>query len=184
VWHSRRRGGPGIRNLIDRRSFLGGSLGLLLWPLALPRRAGAAALSEELQRALASSPLVYVSPLRSDGSESRCHGEVWFGWIDGAVIVNTGADGWKARSVRRGLDHARIWVGDFGRWKRTLGTNEAFRNGPSFDARADIVTEVRILDQLLALYGQKYPNEIARWGERMRQGFADGSRVLVRYRPD
>jgi len=182
--HSRRRGGPGIRYLIDRRSFLGGSLGFLLWPFAESSRAAAASVSEELERALGSSPLVYVSPLRSDGTESRCHGEVWFGWIDGAVIVNTGSDRWKARSVRQGLDRARIWVGDFGRWKRPLGTNEDFRNGPSFDARADLVSEVRVLDQLLALYEEKYPSEIGKWRDPMRQGFADGSRVLVRYRPD
>jgi hypothetical protein len=98
--------------------------------------------------------------------------------------VNTASDRWKARSVRQGLDRARIWVGDFGRWKRPLGTNEDFRNGPSFDARADLVSEARVLDQLLALYEEKYPNEIGKWHDPMRQGFADGSRVLVRYRPD
>jgi hypothetical protein len=184
VRHPRRRGGPGIRYLIDRRSFLGGSLGLLLWQLAGPARAAGAALSSAAEEALRTSPLVYVSPLRSDGSESRCHGEVWFGWIDGAVIVNTGFDRWKARSVRQGLDRARIWVGDFGRWKRSLGTNEDFRGGPSFDARADFVTDVRVLDRLLAIYDEKYPDEIGKWREPMRKGFVDGSRVLVRYRPD
>ena len=32
------------------------------------------------------SPLVYVSPLHSDGKESRCHGEVWF-FVDGGDVV-------------------------------------------------------------------------------------------------
>lgn len=180
--------------MIDRRRLLeagvAAAASVALWPLRalarhddLARQESLAALPKSTQDALRTSGLVYVCPLRSDGEESRCHGEVWFGWIDGAVLVNTGSDRWKARSVRQGLDRARIWVGDFGRWKRTLGTNEDFRNGPSFDARADFVTDVRVLERLLALYGKKYPKEIGKWRDSMRQGFADGSRVLVRYRP-
>jgi len=86
--------------------------------------------------------------------------------------VNTSRDRWKARSIRRGGDRARIWVGDFGRWKGALGKNEDFRQGPSFDAR----------DRLLAQYEKKYPAEIGKWRDRMRDGFSDGSRVLIRYR--
>jgi hypothetical protein len=184
VRHPRRRGGPGIRYLIDRRSFIGASLGFLLWPFAgAAREEKSSPLSPAALRALSESPYVYVSPLRSDGEESRCHGEVWFGWIDGAVVVNTGADRWKARSVRGGLDRARIWVGDFGRWKGPLGKNEDFRRGPSFDARAEFVEDVRVLDRLLAQYDEKYPAEIGEWRDRMRNGFSDGSRVLIRYRP-
>ena len=182
--HPHRRGGPGIRYLIDRRNFVGASLGFLLWPFAGAVWAEKSSpLSPAVLRALSESPYVYVSPLRSDGEESRCHGEVWFGWIDGAVVVNTGSDRWKARSVRRGLDRARIWVGDFGSWKRLLGKSEDFRRGPCFDAGAEFVGDVRTLDRLLALYEKKYPAEIGEWSDRMRNGFADGSRVLIRYRP-
>jgi hypothetical protein len=157
---------------------------MLLWPLAGTARAEEATpLSTATRRALATSPYVYVSPLRSDGEESRCHGEVWFGWIDGAVVVNTSPDRWKASSIRRGLDRARIWVGDYGRWKRVVGTNDDFRAGPSFDARADFVEDVSVLDRLLTRYDEKYPDEIGRWRDRMRDGFKDGSRVLIRYRP-
>jgi hypothetical protein len=169
--------------LIGRRRFLGASLAVLLWPLARPPRAKSATLDPESIRALDSSPLVYISPLRSDGAESRCHGEVWFAWIDGAVVINTAADRWKARSLRKGLDRARIWVGDFGRVKGMLGANEAFRKGPSFDARADIVNDTAILDRLLEQYESKYPAEIGKWRGPMRSGVADGSRVLIRYRP-
>ena len=169
---------------IDRRSFIGASLGFLLWPFTRVARAEKSSpLSPAALRALSESPYVYVSPLRSDGQESRCHGEVWFGWIDGAVVVNTGSDRWKARSVRRGLDRARIWVGDFGRWQGLLGKNEDFRRGPSFEARAEFVEDVRVLDRLLAQYEEKYPAEIGEWRDPMRKGFADGSRVLIRYRP-
>ncbi len=162
--------------MISRRGFLGGSLAALLAPAALVRAA-------ELERALEESGFVYVSPLRSDGAESTCHGEVWYGWIDGSVVLITGSERWKARSVRKGLDRARIWVGDHGRWKKLIGTNEEFRKAPRFDARAEIVKDDALLDRLLAIYEKKYPEEIADWRDRMRQGYADGSRVLVRYRP-
>ena len=100
---------------ISRRVFLGGLAGLLISPTAPAARARAAgtpgaALPAAATRALESSPFVYVSPLRSDGSESACHGEVWFGWIDGAVVLITSEGTWKARSAARGLDRARIWV--------------------------------------------------------------------------
>jgi len=64
-----------------------------------------------------------------------------------------------------------------------VGGNEDFRKAPSFDTRAEIVTDDALLDRLLALYETKYPDEIARWRDRMREGYANGSRVLIRYRP-
>lgn len=134
-------------------------------------------------RALEKSEFVYVSPLRSDGSESTCHGEVWYGWLDGAVVINTAPGTWKARALAKGLDRARIWVGDYGRWKRMLGTSDDFRKGPSFYARAERSRDEALLERLLALYDEKYPEEIGRWRDRMRQGFHDGSRLLVRYVP-
>jgi len=156
----------------------------LLLPFAAPVRVrAAAALPDATRTALAASPYVYVSPLRSDGSESRCHGEVWFGWIDGAVVVNTSPDRWKATAINRGLDRARIWVGDFGRWKQTVGKSEAFRAGPSFDAHAEIADDAGLIDVLLEQYDVKYPAEIAKWRDKMKRGMVDGSRVLIRYRP-
>ena len=97
--------------------------------------------------------------------------------------MNTSPERLKATSVRRGLDRARIWVGDYGRSKGPLGRNEKFRAGPVFDARADFVEDAAVLDRLLAQYEKKYPAEIGKWRDRMRTGFADGSRVLIRYRP-
>jgi len=167
--------------LIDRRQFVGGALGLLLASLVRVPRARAG-LDADVVGALASSPLVYISPLRSDGEESRCHGEVWYAWLDDSVVINTATDRWKARAVRKGLDRARIWVGDFGRVKGLLGSNEDFRQGPVFEARADFVDDVAVLNKLLAQYETKYPDEIARWRGPMREGFEDGSRVLIRYR--
>ena len=133
---------------------------------------------------LESSPYVYVSPLRSDGRESRCHGELWFAWLDGSVVVTVASDRWKAEALGRGLDSARIWVGDHGRWKTLLrGRNEAFRAAPSFVARAEKATDEGLLDRLLATYERKYPAEIADWRERMKRGNADGSRIMIRSTP-
>lgn len=181
----RRRGRAGVGDLIDRRGFLGASLGLLLWPgaaPAAPRRR--AALPDALGEALEKSPFVYVSPLRSDGSESRCHGEVWYAWLDGTVVINTRNGTWKARALAAGLDRARIWVGDYGRWKGTFGgRNEAFRQGPDFLARAEASRDAALGERVLEVFGRKYPDEIDDWRERMRRGLADGSRLLIRYRP-
>lgn len=170
--------------MIDRREFIAAACGTLLLPLTSPVRARAAGVLPEATRiALAASPYVYVSPLLSGGSESRCHGEVWFGWIDDSVVVNTSPDRWKATAIGRGLDRARIWVGDFGGWKKMVGKSEAFRGGPSFDARAEIAKDSGLIDVLLEQYDRKYPAEIGAWRDKMKQGIADGSRVLIRYRP-
>ena len=132
--------------MIDRRTLLEALLGLLLAPAALARAQSSperAAVDPALGRALAESPYVYVSPLRSNGEESRCHGEVWYGWVDGSVVMITAAKSWKARSLARGLTRARIWVGDYGRVQKLIGSNQAFRAGPSFLARAERVRDCR-----------------------------------------
>ena len=184
--------------MIRRRDLLGAGLGLLLTPTAIfarPRHPALVrplqlrpvsrlALAPEIERELAKSPYVYISPLGSDGAESRCHGEVWYAWIDGAVVIITKTTTWKARSLGRGLDRARIWVGDHGRWKRTVGRNDAFRSGPSFTAKASITRDAALLDRLIERFESKYPDEIGNWRDRMRAGFGDGSRVLIRYGPE
>ena len=98
-------------------------------------------------------------------------------------MLITSNESWKARSLGRGLDGARIWVGDFGHWKRFIGHNEAFRAGPTFDARARSVRDEALLDRLLEAYETKYPKEIGDWRDKMRSGFHDGTRVLIRYTP-
>jgi len=63
------------------------------------------------------------------------------------------------------------------------GRNEKFRQAPNFVAVAEKVEEPGMIDRLLAIYDQKYPHEIATWRDKMRAGNADGSRILIRYRP-
>ena len=123
--------------MIDRRAFLHALALLALAPAALARRARAAAdaLDPKLSAALEQSPFVYVSPLRKDGKESTCHGEVWYGWLDGAVVLTTAVTTWKARSVKNGLDRARIWVGDYGRVKQLVDFGFELRASPRASRR-------------------------------------------------
>ena len=137
-----------------------------------------------LERSLAQSPYVYVSPLRSDGSESTCHSQLWFGWMDNAIVVSSGVESWRARCIDQGLTRARIWLGDHGIWKQPFGTNDAYRMGPSLSARASALNDPDLLRRLLAIYETKYLGEIARWRARILRGFEDGSRLLIRYTPD
>lgn len=176
--------------LLARRAFLRASaawtasLGLAAVPWARPLRAEAVAkLPARARELLVSSPFVYVSPLRADGRESTCHGEVWFGWLEGDVVLITAREAWKVRALARGLERARIWVGDHGRWKRLLGRNEDFRQAPHFEARVSRSRDAELLDRLMRLYRRKYPEEIGRWEPRMREGFTRGERWLLRYSP-
>jgi hypothetical protein len=159
------------------------SAGVALWPLLGGARSAraAGALPTAL---LESSPFVYISPLLANGSESRCHGEVWYGWLDGAVVINTAPTTWKSRALAAGRTRARIWVGDHGRVKQVIGSNDAFRSAPHFDATVESVQGNRaLLDRLLALYENKYPREIANWRDDMRDGYESGKRLLLRYTP-
>jgi len=96
-----------------RRAFTAGlgwtAIGVLGLSSAAPRAtAGCAATTsstatttapvlETLPEALLEgSPFVYISPLRSDGAESRCHGELWYAWLDDSVVVTVASDRWKA----------------------------------------------------------------------------------------
>lgn len=169
---------------IDRRTFLAGGAAWLLWPghgRAAHHEGGFGAKHQALLR---DSPFVYVSPLRSDGEESRCHGEVWYAWLDGAVYLSAASSTWKARAVAGGLKSARVWVGDHGRWKSRIGANnESFRGAPHFDAVVERVTEGDWNERLLATYETKYPGSIDRWRDKMRDGYTSGHRVLLRYTP-
>ena len=154
--------------MIARREFLGACAGLALWPVL--RGASQASAADALPAALLeSSPFVYISPLRADGRESTCHSEVWFGWLDGAVVINTAPTTWKSRALAAGRDRARIWVGDHGRVKQMIGTNDAFRSAPHFDAKVESVKGGEaLLERLLAVYAKKYPSEIANWSGKAR----------------
>ena len=160
----------------SRRSFLRSSA-ILSTGLLLPLRAFGDT-HAKLKDALTGSPLVYISPLKSDGKESRCHGEVWFVTDGDDVLVVTSPQRWRAACVTQGLDRARIWVGDFGPWKQSKG---AFRDAPHYVAQASLETDPSAHTRALAAFGKKYPDAWGEWGPRFTRGLASGERVLVRY---
>ena len=131
---------------------------------------------------LETSRLVYLTPIKSNGEESRCKAEIWFSHHDGDVFVVTPPATWRAEAVRRGLARARLWVGEFGVWTQSGG---AFRKAPEFMATASIESDAQAQALVLSMMGEKYAESgWGRWGQRFKDGLADGSRVMIRYRLD
>jgi hypothetical protein len=126
-------------------------------------------LPKNLQDQLASSTFVYISSTRKDGTLSR-PAEIWFLWHKGSVYVGSAPTTWRARRIRWGRPQAKIWIGK--------------SDGPSFTATGAIVNEPETQAILLETYAKKYPDGWGKWEENFRKGFADGSRVLIRYTPD
>ena len=160
--------------MITRRPLRGtGVAAVVLTPLA---RGG-----DALSAALAESPLIYLTPLKTSGAESRCQAEIWFALHEGSMCLITLSDAWRTEAIRRGLNRARIWVGDVGNWKRAGGR---YRNLPVVEATASIETDAARREQAFAAMGVKYADEWPTWGPRFRNGIADGSRVMLKYQPD
>ncbi len=172
--------------VISRRAFLRGAAalsGAALLPASLARSGDAAfAPSKAAQAAIETSKVIYISPLKSDGEESACHAEVWFDAEGSDLFVVTKPECWRFRAIERGLDRARIWVGEFGVWKRSNG---AFRQAPTFLAQAaHVSSDAAAAKRTLQAMSAKYANEgWDTYGPLFKQGLADASRVLLRYRP-
>ncbi len=165
---------------LDRRSFLLGAGALGALALARPRLARAE-VAAATRAAMERSKLVYVSPLKADGGESRCHGEVWYFVDGGGVVLATASDGWKARALALGRTRARLWFGDFGRYR---GDRGLIASAPTSDARASLDPDPALFERLLAAYAVRYPDEWGKWEPRFREGVASGKRVVIRYTPE
>ena len=157
------------RGLNRRESLI--ALGTLLAGAALPVRA------QVMPAAADTSALIYITPLRSNGAESRCQAEVWFVRDGGALYVVTAADAWRAEAVGRGLATARIWVGDVGVWD----DDARYKQLPVVMGTASYETESAAHAMLLDKFGEKYAREWGTWGPRFEKGLADGSRVMLKY---
>ena len=158
----------------SRRTVL---VGAALAPLLATKRVWSQA-----PAALASSRLVYVTPLKGDGEESRCKAEVWFAHDGGSVFVVTMAAAWRVQAIARGLPRARLWVGDYGVWHDADG---AFRQAPELMATAELVTAADVQARVLQAMGGKYADDgWGTWGPRFRTGLADGTRAMIRYTLD
>jgi hypothetical protein len=124
------------------------------------------------------SDLIYVAPIRTDGSASRCQAEVWFVHHASDLYVVTANDAWRAQAVGKGLTRTHIWVGDVGAWN---DSNGAYRELPQIEAVGSQVKDADSQTSVLDAMGDKYPLEWVIWGPRFRNGLADGSRVMLRY---
>ena len=176
------------RRAVSRRSFLEGAAalsGAILMPAALAQSAesaqGKSTLSKAAREAIAKSELIYISHLRSDGSESSCHAEVWFVAEGDDLLVVTWDTRWRSRAIKKGLDRARIWVGDFGMWRQSHG---AFKQGPSFLAKGEhISSDAAAVKRTLDAMGPKYATSgWTTYGPRFTKGLKSGHHVLLRYR--
>ena len=134
----------------------------------LVRTAGAGELPVDTKSALATSKYVYISSTRKDGNLGT-PAEIWFLYHQGAVYVGTPPTAWRVRRIKQGRDAAKIAVGS--------------ATGPSFMATGTIVDDPDVLPVLYATFAKKYPDGWPRYEQRFRQGFKDGSRVLVKYVP-
>jgi len=169
---------------LTRRQLLVGTAasfgGMALYP-GLLRAGDLYALPQPTRTALGESKLVYVSPLHRDGRESSCHGEVWFFVDGGSVVIATATDGWKVKAVNSGRDRARLWVGDFGPVKRA---GDRLHSAPAFLAGVEIDRDPKLFEKLLAAFGARYAADSwDKWKLRFETGYADGSRVVLRYTP-
>lgn len=135
---------------------------------------------EALKQAVVDSDLIYLTPIRSDGRESRCQAEVWFVADGEDLYVVTESSTWRAHAPRIGLDRARVWVGEEGVWTDSDGK---YRSLPQLETLVNYVRAADVQERILNRFGDKYTIEWVIWGPRWRKGLADGSRVMLRYRP-
>lgn len=133
-----------------------------------------------LQQSIDASDLIYITPIRSDGQESRCQAEVWFVPHGTDLYVVTAAAAWRAQAIIKGLMRARVWIGEVGVWGRSNGR---YKTLPRIEASATHITAADTKEKILAGYGKKYPVSWLVYESRFRNGLADGSRVMLRYRP-
>ena len=159
--------------MITRREF---SIAIASTPAILYAAKGMA--NEDIKEKLKTSQLVYITPIKSNGEESKCKAEIWFLYHDDGIHVVTPTDAWRTEAIRKGLTSARIWVGEFGNWRRA---NDAFRAAPELMASGEIVTDTEVHAVVLEGMGIKYSSGWDSWGPRFKSSLEDGSRAVLRY---
>ncbi len=134
----------------------------------------------ELPEELETSSLIYLTPIKSDGEESKCQAEVWFVYMDSKVYVTTADGAWRAEAINKDLTTARIWVGEYGPWQRANGK---YKEAPQIDLKGSMVDleDEEFVDSLLQAYSKKYVDEWPSWGPRFKKELDNGSRVVLSY---
>lgn len=147
---------------------LAGSLLTLSGLLLVSQPVSAAELSAELEQALTTSRYAYIATERKSG-DLGSPAEIWYMYHDGAVWVGTPKATYRARRIEAGRTKARVALGS--------------RDGPTFDATGSIVNDAELTALLFERLAQKYPSGWQSFESGFRSGFADGSRVLIKYQP-
>lgn len=140
------------------------ALGLVLATLVNAR----AGLSPTLDEALKKATFVYVQSERKTGDFGKA-AEIWFHYEDGKVYVGTRPTSWRVKRLGWKRAKARIAVGKI--------------DGPSFEARGELVKDHAVEERLMADYAKKYPDGWTKFEQAFRDGFKSGERVVVRYTP-
>lgn len=160
---------------MDRRSFLKRTAGVIA--LSMSPKAVLAA-PDLPQKNLATSALIYISPLRSDNRPSRCQAEVWFVQDGAEILVVSSSYAWRVQAIEKGLDKARIWIGEAGVWSKSNGRYKKF---PTVDVQGVIENDHDAQQVALEAYKDKYRGAWLFWKRRFRNGLADGTRTMLRY---
>jgi len=150
---------------LTRRRFLIAAAAIGLLP-ATARRLWAELGADQLAL-LEKSEYVYISSTRQDGTLGE-PAEIWFFMHEGDLFVGTRPDSWRVKRIGWGRPQAKIWIGK--------------RDGPSYRAMGTIEKDPALQAKLFDVYGKKYPKGWKKWESSFREGFEDGTRVLVRYR--
>jgi len=130
----------------------------------------------DVRAGLMSSSLVYLSPIKPDGSLSSCQAEIWFVMLGTDLYVCTATSSWRAQAPRKGVTNTQFWVGDLGVWTRAN-----YQSLPEVKGFASVETDEARVESALQLFGQKYASGWGTWGPRFRNGLKDGSRSMLRY---
>jgi len=140
----------------------------------------AADTASQLPGELEQSDLIYLTPIQSNGKESRCQAEIWYVWDGADIYVCTDTTAWRVRAVAKGLVQTRIWVGDLGNWGSIDGK---YKTLPKIETTSSIVTDEAVHAMAMKMFGKKYPVGWIRWGQTFTRGLASGSRTLLKYHP-
>lgn len=127
-------------------------------------------LPEDIVGHLEKDPYVYISSTRKSGDLGSA-AEIWFSWDGETVLVGTSVKSYRVKRIRAGRTAARIWVEN--------------AEGPWFGATGELVegkgAQKKMLEDFATKYGDSFTDG---WQAKFEEGFAAGTRILVRYTPD
>ena len=149
------------------KPFLSGAASILI-TFAASASLAISATSARDTTALAKATYIYIATVRKDGNQSRAV-PVWFiTTADNQVLIETGPTSWKAKRIKRGSP-ALIWIGA--------------RNGPAFIAKAEIVQDKTLQDQVIEQYPKKYLLARIGFARPSRAKLDSGQIIVIRISP-